>query len=922
MIDKKLIEKFVKHMGIGVNCARSYPEGHPTMTRAVKEMLDIIAEFPENMPEISLYFLENTIIVEEDRIDAERVPVVQTLLKNFSKIGVKSVTINLSCSEVDVKAFFNVLASTPREVAKYEDISDMLLEKKVTDIVLNEVEFGLVSRKGAEAVKFDWDFFLNTFAGKSGALDEDEKFQSSEFLSEVCGVEEGDSEDTKADKVFKGLDSVSSSIVERHGEEGLREHSLVFSRIVASLSPSVKKRMVGKEAETDRMAAMIREAIKTLSNEDLVEVIMSRVKEGNEKGLEGILSGLPSKRVETLLPALRTKFASSGMEERYTPEFEKLLLKGAGVERDKIENFVNVLKGESEISSSQVFGLLSDVCGIKSDDSENTKADKVFKGLDSVSSSIVESHGEEGLREHSLVFSRIVASLSPSVKKRMVGKEAETDRMAAMIREAIKTLSNEDLVEVIMSRVKEGNEKGLEGVLAGLSAKRAERILNSVRTKFKSSGMEVSYTSELEKGLIKGAAKKRDEELEKVEKLARERSLILTGERYLKKLKKKADEGIAVEDIEAIVKPLIKTLEDPSPEVRKAGIMSLSGMLDRLIDGRKSSAIVRVVTALKEKLDKEESFDVYMEYASILEKTARVLEEKGMEEVSKGIRATFADQIGSEHKRRRAIQALGKVGGKDSLTFLLTALWETGVYKEVRDSIVDVGKEAVPVLIDILVEAEDRKVRKRILDLITTIGGSAVDGVLNLLGDERWFVRRNAVYILGDIGDESVIDRIAPLLEGDRKMVKKEVINTLVKIGGERAEDVIMKTIDDSSFDIQLHAVRALSKLSCTRSSDVLSHRLERDIFVEDEEVLLKKEICRMLAQVGDESSVDSLSKILEEKAFLGRPKYSDEARIEAIYALGKIGTPNAKNLLEGAFKDRSRAISIAAKAALQRLNK
>jgi HEAT repeat protein len=71
---------------------------------------------------------------------------------------------------------------------------------------------------------------------------------------------------------------------------------------------------------------------------------------------------------------------------------------------------------------------------------------------------------------------------------------------------------------------------------------------------------------------------------------------------------------------------------------------------------------------------------------------------------------------------------------------------------------------------------------------------------------------------------------------------------------------------------------------------------------------------------MGHVVAVEGLTKLIEEAAFMGRPKYPDAVRVNALFALARIGGDAARSVVEKAVDDKSRSVQIAAQSALRRM--
>jgi HEAT repeat protein len=314
-------------------------------------------------------------------------------------------------------------------------------------------------------------------------------------------------------------------------------------------------------------------------------------------------------------------------------------------------------------------------------------------------------------------------------------------------------------------------------------------------------------------------------------------------------------------------------------------------------------------------MEDEDDFQVYLAYVSVMERIARRMRESDRLDIAEKIEAVFTEQISSETKRKRAVEALGKVGGKDALVSLLSALWESGIYKEVRDAIVGMGKEAMPIIMDVFREAEDKVFRRRLIDLLSNMGKEAIPFLNEACGDESWFVRRDIAFVLTNIDDPGCISPLERLVKDSEYTVKEAALEGIAKIGGDVAEDILVEALGDPHKKMRDAAIKFLGHTSSEKGAVALG---ELALSSTDEQ--LQKEICATLGQMGSTAAVTPLAKIIEETVFLGRHKHPDAVRMNAIYALAKIGGPAAEAEVEKATRDKSRAVQVAAQSALKRM--
>ena len=140
----------------------------------------------------------------------------------------------------------------------------------------------------------------------------------------VLGVNTSDSAEIQSNKIVGGLEKLALMVVDRYGEERWNEYSLVFSRILAVLSPSVKKNIIRYRSENKKLADLFRKLVPTMDDEDIVDIVVTIAKKKSPRS-EGeavdILSNVASVKLPDILTTLKQR-----APEFYTHKFVGRLL--------------------------------------------------------------------------------------------------------------------------------------------------------------------------------------------------------------------------------------------------------------------------------------------------------------------------------------------------------------------------------------------------------------------------------------------------------------------------------------------------------------------------------------------------------------------------------------------------------------------
>jgi HEAT repeat protein len=91
-------------------------------------------------------------------------------------------------------------------------------------------------------------------------------------------------------------------------------------------------------------------------------------------------------------------------------------------------------------------------------------------------------------------------------------------------------------------------------------------------------------------------------------------------------------------------------------------------------------------------------------------------------------------------------------------------------------------------------------------------------------------LRARCIYVLGEIGDNNAVPELISILkESDNKKLRSETIKALGKIGDERASPFLLKMLKDEELSIRFYAVESLAKIGDPEVSYAISNILLTD---------------------------------------------------------------------------------------------
>jgi len=216
---------------------------------------------------------------------------------------------------------------------------------------------------------------------------------------------------------------------------------------------------------------------------------------------------------------------------------------------------------------------------------------------------------------------------------------------------------------------------------------------------------------------------------------------------------------------------------------------------------------------------------------------------------------------------------------------------------------------------------EGEAVNRRLLsEALARQGLSALPVLVAALDDKRWFVVRNAVGILGEIREPEALPGIEKTLSHNDQRVRREAIRAINRIGGNASIRLLLQLVEGDYSDMRRQAMLSLGAMK----NPAAIPPLVRIVQTKDPRLRLleqKKEAIRALGEIGAVEAVPPLAEVVLQRRFWSRSRHN-ELRVAALEAIGAIGDPAAREVLEWAAEDRSQSVSMAAQKALKQMQK
>lgn len=204
----------------------------------------------------------------------------------------------------------------------------------------------------------------------------------------------------------------------------------------------------------------------------------------------------------------------------------------------------------------------------------------------------------------------------------------------------------------------------------------------------------------------------------------------------------------------------------------------------------------------------------------------------------------------------------------------------------------------------------DRAVRRAYLAMVSAMADRGSEILERMMEDPDWRVMRNGIHLVGERGDADAVARLRTALSHDDPRVRKEVLVTLAKLGGDEVGVLAKVHLEDPDPAVRAQAARTVGVLHVELALRPLLNLLERE---EEQDTIL--EAIRSLGLLGDAAAVPALERLASSSLFGRTPQ---EVRVAAYRALGAIGSPRARDLIQEALADRDPEVRRTAETLLQ----
>jgi len=338
------------------------------------------------------------------------------------------------------------------------------------------------------------------------------------------------------------------------------------------------------------------------------------------------------------------------------------------------------------------------------------------------------------------------------------------------------------------------------------------------------------------------------------------------------------------QDLESIIR-----LVDLAPVALESESAETAALRAEVADGISDSDVLLTLVTL---VSIERRPEMFASLMGMLEDGLALLLEWGefgeAADAAAMLAAVRTDPTVEQEQRTRVDVALRTIAQPKAMREVVMALrfhhHESPEAESCRRLLSVLGGHSIAPLLEVLADEPDMAARKSLVDLISMLAPGHVDELAAKITDPRWYFVRNVVAILGTTRERSALPPLARTLRHGDARVRRETIRAAAGIKDKLAEEMLVAALSDD--DPQNVALAA-----------------------------------RYLGTFGLDSAVPHLATLALDE---GRGNTDPAVRIEAVEALGRLGTPTAADALRRVLKQRNflgggrtREIRTAAESAL-----
>ncbi len=257
-----------------------------------------------------------------------------------------------------------------------------------------------------------------------------------------------------------------------------------------------------------------------------------------------------------------------------------------------------------------------------------------------------------------------------------------------------------------------------------------------------------------------------------------------------------------------------------------------------------------------------------------------------------------------EEQRKEARELIAALGDPQVLGQLISAIEDGSIdpaAEELGVFLGNLGPDALPLLIRTAETTGTPALRRRLLTAIEGLGRQNPRNLIGLIASEDAATALGAARLAGQLGVADAAAHIAALFRKADAPGRRVAIESLVQIKSSISMAAALEALDDDDREVRIAAARGLAAARYQPARPQLE-QLVQGKTVREADLTEQIAFFEAFGAVAGAESVKMLDSLLNGRRLLGRQP--PEIRACAAMALGRVGTPEARESLLEAAKD------------------
>ncbi|MBN1234117.1 MAG: HEAT repeat domain-containing protein [Candidatus Coatesbacteria bacterium] len=782
-IDEKLakdIGDIVQKLSLGTQLFITYPAGHPHPLKIFDQVSGMINNWVKKNGELVLVVFESKMIANNIKFDPEKNPILGSYIKRLMKRGIESVSFRYGLTSSHLQFLATTIGKNEKKTA-----ADLLKEKGINEIGINQVQFGIIGQGGAKTRG------LTTL-------------DYTKYLTPDEETEDQTGKDPVQEQVIAAFKSLAQSMMSLYGKDKWDEMTKKMAQMAIGLNPSLRERILDEQELGPELVNAINEA----------------------------------------------------------------LVKGGG---------------------------------------EKQKDDEIVKAFESMTSVLFRVKGGKDWQNYAKQITQIAAGLEPNVYKRVMQDYENDSSMGTIFRTAIKNMSDEQLIELVVSRYRDVKE-------IHTNDEDKVKILNNFMSSVEEAdNNRIAKLSKIIEGRLKEENMTDDIGVRILEQVGKDNRVVLLKESTFNRLQTQNQDTSEQDELfEKMILSIDRKMDDESLKTRLNVIRFILARMDAYFEKFLSLELAQL---LAKHLKTEKNANILKGLVSCLSKEATLAKSRGQKEVLLLIKRELEYQLKPfsiipAGAKRKILETLAEVWGIESLESFIEAFGHEDLKTEVKEVLITLGMPAIPRLIEYLTEEPDPS-RAYILSQVLLSFGTELTGPLaRVLPQAGTTAKIRILKLLGQVGTEEEFTLLLPTLEDKNEQLRQTALEAIAALPGprEKIEDTLLKiATTDPILGIRVIAIELLSGWGGDQTVYVLSPflstkqklvgKMKEELMSDQDMSTMKKTIIKTFGKMQNKEALVYFEAILNEWRIFNRQPLI-ETKIAVLEALANYKLDQVRGLL------------------------